>query len=301
MHRFQTSFILVFCCVLGASAQSNRDCRVMPSFTQKANFDQQRAYFTTSERKVMGLVYAELPPPGSDQKARTWQHPSWTKAGWLGPMVITEKGEIWVAPVPVVNLLHNKPEEQNRIWKTDKKTGELKTAIDLPRPDSSFNKQNPYGLLGLGYDCDNAVLYASSVFGSTLNEEKGRVFAINTADMSIVDQMDSVDIFGVGIGFINGEKRLYFGAARNGNILSVGLKPDGSFNGTPRVELSLEGLGPRGDDRARKIRFAPDGTLTVHGVEFYFNLTAPTERQETPYQFKYIPEQRRWVFLGIGQ
>ncbi len=301
MHRFQTSFVLVFCCVLGASAQSNRDCRTVPSFIQKTEFDQQRAYFTTSERKIMGLVYAELPAADSDKKARTWQHPSWTKAGWLGPMVITEKGEVWVAPVPVVNLLHNKPEEQNRIWKTDKKTGELKMAIDLPRPDSAFNKQNPYGLLGMGYDCDNAVLYASSVFGSTLNEEKGRVFAINTTDMRIIAQMDSLDAFGVGIGFINGEKRLYFGAARNGNILSVGLKPDGSFNGTPRVELTLEGLGPRGDDRARKIRFAPDGTLTVHGVEFYFNLTAPTERQETPYQFKYSPEQRRWVFLGIGQ
>ena len=280
-------------------AQANRDCRVMPSFTSKAGFDQGRSYFSTSEKKKMGLIFAELPQNGSNKEARTWQHPSWTKAGWLGPMVISDKGEVWVAPVPMVNILNNKPEEQNRIWKTNSKTGELSVAIDLPRPDSVFNGKNPFGLLGLGYDCDNGVLYATSVSGSTLDQEKGRIFAINTQNMTVIDQIDTLDAFGAGVGTINNEKRLYFGAARNGNIFSIGLNTDGSFVGTPRVEFTLEGLGPRGDDRARKIRFAPDGTLTIQGVEFYFNLTAPTEKQESAYQFRYVPEQKKWAFLGI--
>lgn len=39
--------------------------------------------------------------------------------------------------------------------------------------------------------------------------------------------------------------------------------------------------------------------MTVHGVEFYFNLTAPTEKQETVYQFKYNGAQKKWQLTGV--
>ena len=167
--------------------------------------------------------------------------------------------------------------------------------IDLPRPDSAVISQNPYGLLGLGYDCDNYMLYASSVAGSTLEKERGRLYCIDSRTLKVVDFIDSLDAFGTGIGTINGEKRLYFGCARNCNIMSVNLLPDGHFGGKPRLEFSLEGLGPRGDDRARKIRFSLDGVLTINAIEFYFNLTAPTEKQESVYQLKWGNE--KWVLL----
>jgi hypothetical protein len=51
--------------------------------------------------------------------------------------------------------------------------------------------------------------------------------------------------------------------------------------------------------QARKIRFSPDGTMTITGIEFYFNLTAPTEKQETVYQFRYVPAQQKWMLTGI--
>jgi hypothetical protein len=303
MLRFH--FLLFWCCLAGLfspysiRAQPNRDCRIFPSFALQKGFEPSRSAFSTSEGRMMGLVLVQTPDPSGKEKKRTWQHPSWKDAGHLGPMVISDQGEVWAAPVPVINILENKPEEQNRLWKTDKKTGVLKMVADLPRPDSAFNGKNAFGILGLGYDCDNSVLYATSVSGSSIGHEKGRLFAFNTLTNSIVTYLDSLDAFGLGVGTLNGEKRLYYGLARIGDIRSIALHPDGSFNGEPRNEFSLEGLGPRGDDRARKIRFAPDGTLTVHGIEFYFNLTAPTEKQETVYQFKYNKEQRRWTLLGF--
>ncbi len=247
----------------------------------------------------MGLVLIEMPAPGSTKAKRIWQHDTWKNAGWLGPMVVSDKGEIWVAPVPVINVLDNKPEEQNRLWKTNKKTGALEMVIDLPRPDSAFNGNNAFGLLGLGYDCENSVLYASSVSGSTISHQKGRVFAINTLNNTILGRLDSLDAFGLGMGTVLSEKRLYYGSARDGSIYSIGVQANGNFMDKPRFEFSLEGLGPRGDDRARKIRFAPDGTLTIHGIEFYFNLTAPTEKQETVYRFQYNEQNSRWMLLGF--
>jgi hypothetical protein len=78
----------------------------------------------------------------------------------------------------VINTEKNKPTEQNRIWKVDAISGNMAVAVELPAPPDDPRHQNPYGLLGLGYDCDNGVLYASSVAGSTLNSEIGVLYAI---------------------------------------------------------------------------------------------------------------------------
>lgn len=279
-------------------AQPNRDCRVSPPFLSKTGLDLKATAFSTSERKTMGLVAIEVnTKPGVTPK--TYQAPSWKNAGWLGPIVITDKGDVWVAPVPVINTEKNKPAEQNRIWKVDAVSGNMAVAVELPVPPNDPEHQNPYGLLGLGYDCDNGVLYASSVAGSTLNSEIGVLYAVQTATKKTIASIDSLDVLGLGVGTIDGVKRLYFGTARVGAIYSVGLNTDGSFSDDPRLELSLDNLGPRGDDRARKIRFTPDGTMTVTGIEFYFNLTAPTEKQETVYQFKYVPAQKKWMLTGV--
>jgi hypothetical protein len=279
-------------------AQPNRDCRVNPPYVQRKGFEPQSAAFSTADRYTMGLVLTELNPKAG-QKAKTYQHPSWQNAGWLGPMVITEKGEVWVAPVPRINTLKNKPKEQNRLWRVSPLTEEMSMAIDLPIPATATNNQNPFGLIGLGYDCDLQVLYASSVAGSSMEQARGSIFAIRCRDKKIISTLDSLDAFGLGVGSISGSKRLYYGSARSGDIFSVALDADGGIIGKSKLELTLEDLGPRGDDRARKIRFSPDGTLTITGVEFYFNLTAPTEKQETIYQFKFNALQQKWVLSGI--
>jgi hypothetical protein len=289
------SYLLFFGITL--LAQPNRDCRSFPAFLAKTGLDLSKTAFSTSENKKMGLNAIELNADGS--RGKTWQHPSWKKAGWLGAFVVTETGDIWVAPTPVINTLHNPPAEQNRLWKVHNQTGEMTVMVDLPCLSSGNPHQNPYGLLGLGYDCDTRVLYATSVAGSTREAELGRIFALRASDHGVVATLDSLDGFGIGIGTIANEKRLYFGKARTSEVFSIALAADGGFVGAARRELSLDNLGPRGDDRARKIRFAPDGTMTVTGIEFYFNLTAPTERQETVYQFKYNLVQQKWVLTGV--
>jgi hypothetical protein len=291
-------FRLVFFLVLSISAQAqNRDCRVMPPYTRNTGFDLSRLAFSTSERKVMGLNLVEISQQ-ANQPNRTYQHPSWKKAGWLGPIVITEKGEVWVAPVPIVNVLHNKIEEQKRLWKVNAQTAEMTMVLDLPSL-SPPNQENPFGILGMAYDCDNGMLYVTSVAGSTRKAELGSIFAINSKDLSIVGRIDSVDAMGVGVGTVAGEKRLYFGKTRSGEIMSVALSDTGNFSGSPQTVFSLEGLGPRGDDHARKIRFSPDGKMLIQGVEFYYNLTAPTEKQETNYRFTFVPV-KGWVLESVG-
>jgi hypothetical protein len=158
------------------------------------------------------------------------------------------------------------------------------------------NTENPFGLIGLAYDCDTKIIYATSLAGSTRDRELGRVYAIQSTDYKVVAMIENIDCLGIGLGIMNGEKRLFLGRTRNNEVQSIGLDANGTFKGTPRLEIKLDGLGPRGDDVARKIRFLPDGTLQVQAVEFYYNLIAPTEKQESKFMFKYL--NNKWTYLG---
>jgi hypothetical protein len=272
-----------------------KDCRAMPAFVQKIGFDLSKSAFSTSERKKMGLCFVELSETGEN---KIYQHPSWKKAGYLSAIAITEKGEVFCVPTPVINTLHNKVAEQNFLYKVDAKTGELIKVLELPIL-AKANPNNPYGLIGLAYDCDLKVLYASSLMGSTLEKESGVVYAIQISDMKVIGQLTDMDVMGIGLIQKGSEKRLMLGSTRSGAIQSIALDEKGNFKEKPNYEFSLEGLGQRGDDIAKKIRMTSDGTLTITGIQFYYNLTAPTEKPESKYIFKYIPLQQQWQLLQV--
>lgn len=276
-----------------------KDCKRQPAFIATWGFDVNKSALSTSERMKMGLVLVEIDPNNpTGKRTKTYQHPSWDDAGYLGPLCIDQFGDAYVAPVPMVNVLHNPAADQNTLYKIDGKTGEMRKMIALPMAALPF-QENAFGTLGMAYDCDNHSLYATSVAGSNRKIEKGRIFHIDIATQKVVSQIDSLDAMGIGVGFVGNEKRIFFGKTRTGEICSVGVDLQGNFVGKPKVELTLEGLGARGDDKARKIRFQANGDMTVSGVEFYYNLTAPTEKQETTYTFRYNPQASRWVLIGM--
>jgi hypothetical protein len=295
MNKYLSLLFFFNISAMAVAAQSIKDCRVMPSYVNSIGFDTQKAGFSTSENKNLGLCFVEF-GTGANKTNRVYQHKSWKKAGSLGPMLITETGDIFTAPIPTVNLYYNKPSEQNFLYKIDYKTQEMTQVASLPNLAAS-TPENPFGLMGLAYDCDTKVIYATSIAGSTREKENGRIFALDRQTYQILDTLNNIDCLGIGLVYIQGEKRLMLGKARNGSILSIGLSPEGKFVGSRRKELSLEGLGPRGDDIARKIRVLPDGSLQIQGVEFYFNLIAPTEKQETKYLFKFM--NQKWLLAKV--
>jgi hypothetical protein len=272
-----------------------KDCRAMPPYIQKIGFDLSKSAFSTSERKKMGLCFVELSDKGEN---KIYQHQSWKKAGYLSAIAITEKGEIFCVPTPVINTLYNKVAEQNFLYKVEPKMGELVKVLELPilaKP----NATNPYGLVGLAYDCDTKVLYASSLMGSSLEKEKGVVYAIQTSDMKVIAQLTDLDVMGIGLIQKGNEKRLMLGSARNGVVSSIALTEKGEFKDQPSYEFSLEGIGERGDDIAKKIRMTTDGSLIITAIEFYYNLTAPTEKAESKFFFKYLAQQKKWQLIEI--
>lgn len=263
-------------------------CQKIPPFVRAMNFGQNAA-FSTSDRKVQGLVLIE--------GERFYQHPSWKLAGSLAPITRDGNGNTYAAPAPWIDVLENKPEEQNKVYKVDGQTQEMAEFVNLPKA-AEPSSQNPYGALGLAFDCDTNSLYVSSVSGSTRDQINGRIFQLSP-DGKIISQLDKTDAIGLAVFNTAKGKRLFFGQARNPEIWSIALDDKGNFSGDARKEVTLENLGSRGDDKARRITFSTTNEMIIFGIEFSFNLIAPSEKQETVYRYQYEPNTDSWFYIPI--
>jgi len=152
----------------------------------------------------------------------------------------------------------------------------------------------------LTFDCDTSSLYAASVSGSTRKETNGGIFQIDAKTGKINSQKQGIDAIGLGVFNSSKGKRLYYGLARASEIWSIDLNDDGSFSGESRREFSFGENGVRGDDKARRINFLQNREgfeMIVLGIEFGFNLIAPTEKQETVYRYRYDMVKDAWNYL----
>ena len=270
-------------------------CQKAPGFIVNTGLDPKHAAFSTSEKRLKGLALVQLPQNPADTSGRkTWQHPDWSRFGYMGAIATDENGNTYTIPVPVINVLDNPVEKQNTVYVVSGISGEMKPLIELPVSAKTIFTHG-FGLVGIFYDCHGRKIYASSIAGSGRDTERGVIYAIDPSTGKITDQLTGWDAMGLCVGGISGEKRLYFGSARTSDIYSVELTSNGKFTGSVKKEFTLDLLGPRGDDKARKIRFGKNGEMVLFGVEFNYNLTAPTEKQETIYQFRYDEEERKWV------
>jgi hypothetical protein len=265
-----------------------------PAFAQKLGFST-RAVLDTRSQDVKGIALFDLDQNG--KPTRSFQDPTWVTAGFLGPPVLDGAGNIYVAPIPAINILDNPPAKANYIYRIDAATGKMTALLDLPSL-AQPTPENPYGIMALFYDCDTNSLYASSVFGSTRFTQAGRLFRIDLNTNTIRSVLDGIDAFGLAVFNSAQGKRLYWGLARSAVIDSIPLDAQGDFSGSIRTEVQLLGLGFHGDERARDIRFSGTDKLLIKTIQFDFNLVASTETRQTAFEYHYDSAQDRWQFVS---
>jgi hypothetical protein len=295
--------VVVFCisCKQKDTEETSNNCKGSPPFVRRiAGFATEKSYFSTSEIRKMGLVLIENQGTGDHPSLRYYQHPSWQKAGWLSPIQLDEYGNVYTAPAPFINVLNNPVKKQNTIYKADAVSGEMQEFAQLPFPDS-LSTNNPYGVLGLIYLCNPGILYASTIAGSDRHVVRGGIYAIDLKTKKIIDHISNTDAIGMGILSNTGKRKLFFGTGRSSEVFSIAVSRKGNFIGKPEFEFTLEGLGPRGDDKVRRIRTNQNGSLLVYGIEFNYNLIAPREKPETVYEFWYDEGQKKWRGKSITE
>ncbi len=278
---------------LGQSAFSPRNlCKAPPAFMRSLSANEgfgPGSALSTSERDLLGLAVVEFDPQ-SGQRLRSWQHPSWRSAGNLSAFALDQRGDVYVIPAPRVNLLENPPAKQSRLYRIDGNTAEMTLALEFPVA-AAVSQRNPFAGLGLSYDCALDSLFLSSVAGSTPSEQRGLVFRIALRpSVKVASTLAGIDIFAVTSFANEGGSALALGSARNAEILQISLDANGNFppGAVATPLLSIAGLGPEGNDRARKIDVAGDGTLTVRGTRFAYNLAQPSAQEKaTSYVFAF--------------
>lgn len=284
-------FLAVSHCFM-ATAQNN--CARQPGFVNALQFDLNRSGFSTSDKHNRGIIFAEFRDPANPvEYTRIYQHPSWKEAGYLGAIVFDEEGNIYVAPLPVVNNLYNPVSGKNTIYKIDHLTGVMEKFAALP-VESAYYPHNPFGITGLTYDCSTRTLYVSTLESSDEKTENGKIFSISIVDKKIKTVLEHTDVLGM-VTFTAGEsKKLFFGSARSSKIYSLDISANASLRALPELAIDFSGYGPRGDDKARKIKFSTLNVMIIYGVEFDYNLVAPTDRQETIYRFQLDAGVKKW-------
>jgi len=272
-------------------------CAKIPVFIETLGFEQPAVDTTVTTRP--GMVIRDV-----EGKKLMYQHNTWRQSGHVGSTVRDAEGHMYLIPVPTIGLDANPLERRNTVYRIDSNTGLLSTFIELPLADEQ-SQSNPFGTLGLAYDCETNSLYVSSVAGSTHADIKGVIYQINVSTAEVVDKVANIDALGIGIFNTATEKRLYYGDARSSSLYSIPLIEAGNFNrlAKPRYEHSLLALKNGDSTQIKKINFnsTRDGQhyMAVSDTEFSFRMTAETSRKYKIYNFQFSNEESQWQFLSV--
>lgn len=282
-----------------ASAQLDV-CKSVPPYFSKLGFDSQLSFLSTSENNIVGLVLLQSDQPGHPNAtvSKRFQDDSWKSKGNLGAISTDHKGNSYVLPTAKVNILLNPPHQQNTIYKVDGITGRMTDFISLPM-DITPGSKNPFGLLGSFYDCSKGQLFVSSVAGSDEDNQRGIIYCINTTTRKVNIILRQFDAYGLAVHYQEGRRILYISSARESKLFSMELDEHNNPVTKLKQEFSFLGVGPRGDDKIRKIRFTRDGKMQLFTILFYFNLTAPSERQQSKLTYIFDKQTQLWKLEGV--
>ena len=278
-----------------------QSCKGTPLFMSKKGFDPTRSALSSQEKKIRGVALIEFEDARNPNGNRTklYQNPSWLMTGYAGSITTSRYGDLYVLPKANVNMLYNQPKDQNTIYKIDSESGIMSSWLSLPMKKSP-GESNANGLLSAYYDCDVDALMVSSIAGSTQKEEMGTIFCVDIRTKDFFVLLNNIDVLAILTAKVGVEKKLFYGLARKSEIWSVNLDAHNKIVGAPQLEINLEGIGPRGDDKARKMRMDQNNLLIVYGVPFFYNLTAPVTRQETIYVYQFNSVSKKWILKSMN-
>ncbi len=251
-------------------------CRQLPPFLSRLSPPaelverQVDMYFATTDASVQGLALVWRDQQTGEQYIH--QEPTWDDAGFIGPLATDRAGNLYLAPTPHTDLNINPPAEQNTIWRVDGATGEMAPYLEL-EPGGPPSERNPFGILGLTYDCDQHALYASSVAGSSPTTERGRIWRIDLERRQAAIVLDGIDALGLAVSTSGNQRTLWYGSARRPALLALELDGRGLAAGPPQPALALADIGARATERVRRLRIGEnEAALTL--TPFTYTLQA---------------------------
>ena len=264
-----------------AASSVGASCATPPKFLGKLGLGNNASFEISDAHRLVLLV----PVPDSDAVSK-YQNQSWSGAGLVGAFALDRNGNVYVAPSPRLGPGIKTAKSQNVIYKVDTNTGNLAPYVTLPDAGAP-TPDNPFGIMGLAYDCDTNSLYVSSLAGATAENEAGHIYRVDLNLGAVAGRLDNVDALGLAVGSGAKGKVLYFGSARTPQLRAVNLEASGDFQGSPRDVGALTDT-----QRALRLSVSSPAELIVQTVEF--NLANADTPQGSEIRFQYDPAADLW-------
>jgi len=220
--------------------------------------------------------------------ANTLHPKSWQKYENFSTYTSDEKGNIYLLPTPFISIKSNTFELQKSIYKLDSMTAKLAPFMFLD--DVKPSSRNPYGLSALAYDCTDKSLWLAAIDESNYDEEKGVIYHIDLKSKAILQRIVGVDVLSMRIVYVNKNKYLLVGSARNSSLIAYSIK-NGVLSAKGKKILEL----PSANERIRKIKVKGRKQLELQSIPFGYSLIAQTEdHYRVLYRAIWSSEKRMW-------
>jgi len=269
-------------------------CAAMPHFARRLRFVG-GLYLSTNLKNRDGLFLMGRLPNG---QLASWRDPSWAETGPVSAYARDKRGNIYLAATPFVQSAEDAAWRYRTVWKIDTDSGKLTPWLTLPVAGKP-HAENPYGILGMAYDCTTDSLYVTSVMGSDYDHKKGIVYRLDTRHNRVEKILSGLDAMGVlAVADARG-KHLLLGSARSSSVLSVPLNNHGQAAGKPRLLFRLQQAKGGRDDRARRFLLNRTGELKIKAMDFDYTLRTASDAEERWYHYRYQPATGHWKFTHV--
>jgi len=280
----------------------HQNCNGRPLFLENITSCKEQKkpmFFTTALKYRQGIFYTTSLDILAD--ICYYQHPSWSKGGTLGKFVIEPFGDIYCVPVPYINNYYNEYSRQNILYKIESQTGVMDSVLNFAG-GSNIGSSNPFGLMGLTYDCSGSSLYVSTIAGSRPESPKGKIYKLEisvTDELIVKDSIENIDALSLAVVSIDGVKRLLYGEANHHTVKSIILDKNGNFTKFINQEIDLNDPKFMSSHKAVHLKFVSDNVLEVSGAYFDYTLSIPGSHEKNTYTFKWNNARKKWDVLNI--
>ncbi len=258
-------------------------CGIAPRFLQQLNI-RQPVIIDLSQNKFKGIAFHY-----GENMQQTLHAKAWEYYESFGTYTLDEQGNLYLAPMPHINITPNTFELQKNIYQLDSTTGKLSIfmRIDDVFPDSN----NPYGIHSLVYDCEDKTLWIAAIDETNYQEQKGVIYHVDPKTKTILQRINGIDAHTLNILKTTKAKYLLAGSAID-NALYAYKIVDGSLSSSPVKLLELT----NSNDHIRKIKIKANNYLELQTTPFSYTLIAQTTKKyRTFYDAKWNSVVSEWT------
>ncbi len=219
-------------------------------------------------------------------------HPlQWEQYEHMGTYTLSADTDIYLAPIPYISIRPTTFNLQNKIYKIDSNSGKLEIYKEFE--DVKADANNPYGIVGVEYDCDDDTLWVSAIDRSDYTHARGRLYHVDLKTKKILAKKEGLDLLTLKVVYAKDGKYILAADARTPRVVAIKVSKDGIEDAVNVLSLPDPNL------RVRKIKPIDKDLIKLEAIPFNYTLVArSSNKNRVELKARYDKEKAIWSVIG---